>query len=129
MKKIFIGLMALALAFTAAVSLTGCDFGFKEVDFEDIPQAKLFDKYSVTTETYTASSNKTTTETGELSGEAVRAAIATTKGLIEAAKAIDKHSYGEVKANSNYSKIVTWFYKYDSDNNLVTRTVTTYKKK
>ena len=127
MKKLFIGLMALALAFTAAVSLTGCDFGFKEVDFEDIPQAKLFDKYSVTTETYTASSNKTTTETGELSGEAVRAAIAGTKTAIEVAKALDGHSYGEVKANSNYSKIVTYYYKYNGEN-LVTRIITTYKK-
>ena len=128
MKKLFIGLMALALTFTASLALTGCGLGFKEIDFEDIPQAKLFDKYSVTTETYTASSNKTTTETGELSGEAVRAAIATTKGLIEVAKALDSHSYGEVKANSNYSKIVTYYYKYNGEN-LVTRTITTYKKK
>jgi hypothetical protein len=129
MKKLFIGLMALALAFTAVVSLTSCEFGLKEVDFEDIPKAKLFEKYTVETVTYTKASDSSSTTNGEMTGEQVRLAIAGTKTAIEAAKILYSKSYGEVKANSNYSKIVTYFYTKNSDNELVTRVVTTYKKK
>ena len=129
MKKLFIGLMALALTFTASLALTGCGLGFKEIDFEDIPKAKLYDEYTYETVTYTKANDQSTTTKGELTGEGVRASIATAKTAFELIKAVDSKSYCEVKANGDYSKIVTYYYRYNSDNELITRTITTYKKK
>ena len=85
MKKLFIGLMALALAFTAAVSLTGCGptAGLQEISWDDLKDAKLYDSYGAVTKTVTYASDGTSTSTtsdeATLSGAAVKLAVAGTK--------------------------------------------------
>ncbi|MBR6340300.1 MAG: hypothetical protein IKR64_00220 [Treponema sp.] len=135
MKKLFIGLMALALAFTAAVSLTGCGptAGLQEISWDDLKDAKLYDSYGAVTKTVTYASDGTSTSTtsdeATLSGAAVKLAVAGTKASFDVIKALNPNSTGKVCANYDYSKIVTYIYTKDSDGKLVSEGITTYKKK
>jgi hypothetical protein len=135
MKKIFIGLMALALAFTAAVSLTGCGptAGLDELTLDEIASANMSGTYTCVVETKTYNSdgslkNSSTSDPVEKSAATVKlemAGMATTIGLVGTATSSAK---GRVCANSKFTKIVIYVYTKDSDGRITAESITTYKK-
>ena len=136
MKKFLTSFLILALALGAVVSLTSCgpDAGLEEISFEEIAKAKLYDTYSAVTTTKTYKSDNTldqkkTTDPEEISGAQVKVEIAAKKVVIDTAKALSAKVTGKVCANKDYSKIVAYVYTRDSNNNLTSEAVTTYKKK
>ena len=135
MKKITLSLLVILMAFAAVVSLTGCGptAGLDEISFDDIASAKLYDTYGSTTKTVTyasdGSASSTKSDETEMSGAAVKIAIAASKAAIETVKIVYTKSSGKVCANKDYSKIVTYAYTRDSEGKLVSEVIVTYKKK
>ncbi len=135
MKKIFIGLMALALTFTAVISLTGCASGatFEEISWDDLKDAKLYKAYDRSRRTVEYNSKKVatrdTTEEDVIAGELVKIEIAQSKILLDVTKAMLPKTTGKVCANKDYSKIHTYIYIKDNDGNTTSEIITTYRKK
>lgn len=135
MKKHLSILLILAIAFGAICSLTACDptTGLDPVSFEDIANAKLYDTYNVTSTTITYDSEgQGTSESGDpdtMNKAAVKAKIAASKLAIETSKIVYSKTYGDVYANKDYSKIVVYIYYKNSDDKLVSKSITTYTKK
>lgn len=138
MKKLFIGLMALALAFTAAVSLTGCGptAGLDELTLDEITAADMSGTYSAvrTTTTYTydsegkQTSSAETTNLGDKSAVQVKVAMTTAAATIGLTSTLTHNANGRVCANSKFTKIVIYAYTNDSNGRRTFSTVTTYKK-
>ena len=63
MKKIFLSLMVIMLAFAAVITITSCSptAGLEEIDYEDIANANLAGTYTCTTKTIIYNSDGTTT--------------------------------------------------------------------
>ena len=135
MKKHLSILLILAIAFGAICSLTACDptTGLDPVSFEDIANAKLYDTYNVTSTTITYDSEgqgtSDSSDPDTMNKAAVKAAIAASKLTIEASKIVYSKTYGDVYANKDYSKIVVYIYYRNSDDKLVSKSITTYTKK
>lgn len=135
MKKIVLSLLVILMAFGAVATITSCSptAGLEEIDFEDIANANLSGTYSVknVTTTYESdgTSKKSESDVTTLSGSQVKVSVAADKASVEVIKLLFPNSYGEVCANKNYSKIVTYIYTRDSDNKITSKSVTTYSKK
>ena len=117
MKKLFIGLIALALSFTAVVSLTGCSptAGLDELTIEDILAADMSGNYSCVVETKTYNSdgslqNSTQDETASVNALVVKADMTTSAGVIGLAGTLTSSAKGRVCANSKFTKIVIYIY-------------------
>ena len=138
MKKLFIGLMALALAFTVALSLTGCGptAGLDELTLDEITAANMSGTYSavktITTYTYDSEGNQSssseTTNLGDKSAVQVKAAMASAAATIGLTSTLTHNANGQVCANSKFTKIVIYAYTNDSSGKRTLSTVTTYKK-
>lgn len=135
MKKLFIGLMALALTFTAAVSLTGCGptAGLDELTLDEITAADMSGTYNCVTKNTmfnsdgsVSSSNET--NPSEVSAAVVKAEMLKSAAIIGLTSTITSSVKGRVCANSKFTKIVIYAYTKDSDGRTTAETITTYKK-
>ena len=135
MKKLFIGLMALALAFTAAVSLTGCGptAGLDELTLDEITAADISGTYSLVTKTTLYNSDgsvKSSSESdpAEVAGLVVKADMAASAIAIGLTSTVTSNANGRVCANKKFTKIVIYSYTR-SNGKLTSEVIKTYRKK
>ena len=135
MKKLFIGLMALALTFTVSLALTGCSptAGLDELTVDEILAADMSGTYTCVVETKTYNSdgslkNSSTSDPVEKSAAAVKLEMTTSATVIGLAGTATSSAKGRVCANSKFTKIVIYAYTL-SGSRTTAETITTYRKK
>ena len=135
MKKIFLSLMVIMMAFVSMISFTSCGptAGLDELTLDEISAADISGTYSLVTKTTLYNSDgsvKSSSESdpAEVAGLVVKADMGASALAIGLSSTVTSNANGRVCANKKFTKIVIYSYTR-KDGKLTSEVIKTYKKK